>query len=202
MTTRSHLAGIATFVVIACAVAAAEQRVAATEQSTTMAHVARTYHDAAGELVRALPESVHRVTVHTPDDSLGLLRIAVEAALSERGTRITEDAADNVPHVILETTRLSVTVSALRRKMLVWKRDAERSVDIELSAQLVERGTITWQQRAHMQTREWVPVSALNTDTPDAHFAVDVPRDQLAFALETGVILSSIVVVLYLFFTQ
>jgi hypothetical protein len=60
---------------------------------------------------------------------------------------------------------------------------------------------VVWRQHTPAETRK--PLSEKELESlADLHAPVEAPRNRTAFVLETAVIMSSIIVVLYLFFTQ
>ncbi len=192
---RSKARCVVALIVVACVATAAEH-------ATTVEQIADTYRIAAEKIAEAVPDSVDAVAIDAVDDSLGFARIAVESALSNRGIRVRSDAADNVTVLSVATEKFGVRVSDTRRHMLVGQREAERRVEIELAAQLIIDDVMVWRHRASAETVEWVPVKELTGSAADERFPMGIPRDGTAFALETVVIMSSIIVLLYLFFTQ
>jgi hypothetical protein len=173
----------------------------AAERTMTSEQIAETYLIAAKKIAALMPDSIRSVKVDAPDDSHGYVRIALESALADRGIHILTGAADNVAILSVTTERLSITVSDTWRRTFVGHREAERSVDVEVAAQLVLDDTVVWRQHTPVGTRKSLSEKEL-ASLADPHAPVEAPRNRTAFVLETAVIMSSIIVVLYLFFTQ
>jgi len=173
----------------------------AAERTMTSEQIAETYLIAAEKIVALMPDSIRSMMVDAPDDSYGYIRVAFESALADRGIRILTGAADTAAILSVTTEQLRINLSDTWRRTAVGHREAERSVGIEVAAQLVLDDAVVWRQHTPVGTRK--PLSEKELESlADLHAPVESPRNRTAFVLETAVIMSSIIVVLYLFFTQ
>jgi len=158
---------------------------------------------AADELVVALPDSVRCVTVSVTPPSATMARVAVEAALMERG--VTVSAAGDVARLNVAVRRVAVTVPAIHRRLLVGGRHAERRAEAALTAHLATPGGLTvWTAEAQATGSDNVPAAALSwTDGPAAYgCSPAVPGERWMQVAEPAIVMGSVAAILYLFFTQ